>query len=376
MAERPGSTLAARPLHFFIVADCSGSMAADGKMQALNNAIRETLPHLVDVANQNPHAAARALDRARPVRGTSSSQHLSTGWNGKSYDRGYTDLGAAFTCWRRSRRSCNGGASLSRDPPHLRRDADRRLQAGPRTFLDEPMGRERPNGGRHRTDADLRGARTLHRVVQRGCADGQQPGATRSHDPLGVNSCLQTCFEPHTGESDRQPADRRRHLEFGGVDLVTTTSGRWAAATASVRGASHERDGKPNQDAVRVVQVVGKTAGLVAAVCDGHGGNRYVRSDVGARGRGGLRDRRPLLRTSIITECLDRRGVSLRSGGRVDIDENESRSHQRAFTATNEYASAVDEIHTSPTEPLCSGDPGTVVGGVAADRGRRRHRRP
>jgi uncharacterized protein YegL len=31
-------------------------MAADGKMQALNNAIREALPHLVDVARQNPHA--------------------------------------------------------------------------------------------------------------------------------------------------------------------------------------------------------------------------------------------------------------------------------------------------------------------------------
>ncbi len=64
---------------------------------------------------------------------------------------------------------------------------------------------------------------------------------------------------------------------------MTTSAGRWAAATASVRGASHERDGKPNQDAVRVVQVPGPTPGLVAAVCDGHGGDRYVRSDVGSR---------------------------------------------------------------------------------------------
>ncbi len=64
---------------------------------------------------------------------------------------------------------------------------------------------------------------------------------------------------------------------------MTTTAGRWEAATASVRGASHERGGKPNQDAVRVVQVGGTTPGLVAAVCDGHGGDRYVRSDVGSR---------------------------------------------------------------------------------------------
>lgn len=64
---------------------------------------------------------------------------------------------------------------------------------------------------------------------------------------------------------------------------MTTTAGGWSAITASVRGASHERSGKPNQDAVRVVQAGGSVPGLVAAVCDGHGGNRYVRSDVGSR---------------------------------------------------------------------------------------------
>lgn len=56
MAERPGSVLARRPLHLIVLADCSGSMAADGKMRALNTAMRETIPHLIDVAGQNPHA--------------------------------------------------------------------------------------------------------------------------------------------------------------------------------------------------------------------------------------------------------------------------------------------------------------------------------
>jgi uncharacterized protein YegL len=99
MTERPGSTLAARPLHFFIIADCSGSMAADGKMQALNNAIRETLPHLVDVANQNPHASMLVrsiafssgarwhVERPTPV-DKLEWQNLTTG--------GYTDMGAAL----------------------------------------------------------------------------------------------------------------------------------------------------------------------------------------------------------------------------------------------------------------------------------------
>lgn len=99
MSERPGSTLAARPLHFFILADCSGSMAADGKMQALNNAIRETLPHLVEVAGQNPHASL--LVRAIAF-STGARWHLATP---TSVDQlvwedlgagGYTDLGAAL----------------------------------------------------------------------------------------------------------------------------------------------------------------------------------------------------------------------------------------------------------------------------------------
>lgn len=54
--KRPGRALSRRPLHFIVLADCSGSMAADGKMIALNTAIRETLPHLADVASANPHA--------------------------------------------------------------------------------------------------------------------------------------------------------------------------------------------------------------------------------------------------------------------------------------------------------------------------------
>lgn len=56
MAKRPGGELATRPLHFIWIADCSGSMAVDGKIQALNTAIREALPHMRQVADENPNA--------------------------------------------------------------------------------------------------------------------------------------------------------------------------------------------------------------------------------------------------------------------------------------------------------------------------------
>lgn len=56
MSNRPGAELAKRPLHFIWILDCSGSMNEDGKIQALNNAIAETLPHMKAVAETNPNA--------------------------------------------------------------------------------------------------------------------------------------------------------------------------------------------------------------------------------------------------------------------------------------------------------------------------------
>jgi len=53
---RPGGVISTRELHFFWIVDCSGSMTVDGKIQSLNNAIREALPHMKAEADQNPHA--------------------------------------------------------------------------------------------------------------------------------------------------------------------------------------------------------------------------------------------------------------------------------------------------------------------------------
>lgn len=56
MLRRPGGELATRPLHFIWLADCSGSMSSEGKIQSLNNAIREAIPNMQKVAAENPNA--------------------------------------------------------------------------------------------------------------------------------------------------------------------------------------------------------------------------------------------------------------------------------------------------------------------------------
>lgn len=66
----PNVQLTRRPLHFIYLCDCSGSMQSSGKMQSLNQAIRQSLPEMVQVSQQNPEAQIliRVLsfsDRAR-----------------------------------------------------------------------------------------------------------------------------------------------------------------------------------------------------------------------------------------------------------------------------------------------------------------------
>lgn len=103
LTGRPGAPLARRPLHFFLLADCSGSMASGGKMVALNTAVREVLPHLADTSTRNPHA--QVLVRAVAF-GTGAAWHVGTPtdpeellWTDLTAG-GYTDLGAALRLLR------------------------------------------------------------------------------------------------------------------------------------------------------------------------------------------------------------------------------------------------------------------------------------
>ena len=55
MTKLPGGALASRPLHFFWLMDCSGSMAGE-KIQQLNFAVNEAIPEMQKVASENPNA--------------------------------------------------------------------------------------------------------------------------------------------------------------------------------------------------------------------------------------------------------------------------------------------------------------------------------
>jgi hypothetical protein len=58
------------------------------------------------------------------------------------------------------------------------------------------------------------------------------------------------------------------------------TPGGWLALTATHRGAAHQMNGLPNQDAIAVRPI--QQDGLVAAVADGHGHHRHFRSARGS----------------------------------------------------------------------------------------------
>jgi serine/threonine protein phosphatase PrpC len=57
---------------------------------------------------------------------------------------------------------------------------------------------------------------------------------------------------------------------------------RWSALSASVRGASHEKNGQPNQDSVRARNPGSGHEMLLMAIADGHGSTRSFRSDKGS----------------------------------------------------------------------------------------------
>lgn len=69
-----------------------------------------------------------------------------------------------------------------------------------------------------------------------------------------------------------------------GEKAATVPAVTWDVCTATARGSAH-RDDVPNQDAVACAVVIASAGQQlhVAAVADGHGGRRYVRSAVGSR---------------------------------------------------------------------------------------------
>jgi uncharacterized protein YegL len=96
--RRPGGEMASRPLHFFWVLDCSGSMAGT-KIQQLNFAIRECIPAMQDEAIQNPECQmfVRVLTFSSGARWHVGQPHpvASFKWTDVQAD-GVTDMGHAM----------------------------------------------------------------------------------------------------------------------------------------------------------------------------------------------------------------------------------------------------------------------------------------
>jgi uncharacterized protein YegL len=99
MALRPGGEYASRPLHIIWLLDCSGSMSENGKIEAVNNAMREVIPAMRKAAEGNPEVQFYV----RVIRfSTGATWHLATPtlladfkWTDLTAE-GETDLGQAF----------------------------------------------------------------------------------------------------------------------------------------------------------------------------------------------------------------------------------------------------------------------------------------
>lgn len=98
----PGGGVARRPLHFIVMADCSGSMKGE-KMQALNYALRSMLPHLMDW--ERDQLQAQLLIRILAFASTPvwtvpepvPVAELSSHWRNLEYvPMGRTNMGPAF----------------------------------------------------------------------------------------------------------------------------------------------------------------------------------------------------------------------------------------------------------------------------------------
>jgi len=100
MSNLPGGELACRPLHFIWLVDCSGSMGVGGKIEALNNAIDESIPAMRSAADENPNAQILV----RVIRFSSGAQwHIPQPTPIESFQwqtltaEGVTDLGEALS---------------------------------------------------------------------------------------------------------------------------------------------------------------------------------------------------------------------------------------------------------------------------------------
>lgn len=96
--QRPGGELATRPIHFFWVVDCSGSMYGE-KIGIVNNTIQECIPEMRNSADNNPNAQLliRALQFSSGASWITTSPVPVENYSWEDMEAGgLTELGKAF----------------------------------------------------------------------------------------------------------------------------------------------------------------------------------------------------------------------------------------------------------------------------------------
>ena len=151
MSDRLGGAVGRKPLHFIFVLDVSGSMLRAGRIQALNNAIREVIPHLRDEARANPHAEllVRVLAFATETQWIVETPTPIEDFHWKPLQatpRGFTELGLALRVLAGAMRDM--GSTVGAFPPAIILVSDGRpthsqgphFSEGLQEFLNESWG--------------------------------------------------------------------------------------------------------------------------------------------------------------------------------------------------------------------------------------------
>ncbi len=149
-SRMPGGGISRRPLHFIILADCSGGMKGE-KIQALNFAIADMMPHLA--AWERDQEQAQVLVRAVAF-ATEPHWHIpdpvpvsKIRWKPlRPVPKGLTNMGPAFAMvaealapGRLERRALRPALLLITDGKST--DAPGALQAGLNALMSQPAGR-------------------------------------------------------------------------------------------------------------------------------------------------------------------------------------------------------------------------------------------
>jgi uncharacterized protein YegL len=145
----PGGPIAARPLHFMFIADCSDSMSVNGKIQSLNAAIREAIPHMRQAARGNPNA--EMLVRSIKF-STGANWHQEQPVDVQQYEwkdlqaGGTTDMGGALSLAADAMRNLPRGELARMFPPVLvlisdgLPNSEGEFEAGLKKLMDDPWG--------------------------------------------------------------------------------------------------------------------------------------------------------------------------------------------------------------------------------------------